>query len=112
MLRSFLHDLVCLVEWIFLQVPGALEVSTWVFQICWIWCVSTNSSRSIFWIQKNFCSMMRCRSYVGMPIVTYDASAICQDPNLFLPEVDLKDPVVLVCHHHTPAIGYLANGAT
>jgi hypothetical protein len=78
----------------------------WLFQIRWIWYVSTNSSRSIFWIQKNFCLMMRWRSYVGMPILTYDASAIHQDLNLFLPEADSKDPVVPVCHHHTPAIGY------
>jgi hypothetical protein len=54
--------------------------------------------------------MMHWRSYVGMPVLTYDASAICQDPNLFLPEA-LKDLVVSVCHHHTPAIGYLANRA-
>jgi hypothetical protein len=40
--------------------------------------------------------------------LTYDASAIRQDPNLFLPEADSKDPVVPVCHQHTPAIGYLA----
>jgi hypothetical protein len=56
--------------------------------------------------------MMRWRSYVGMPVLTYDASAMCQDPNLFLPEADLKDPVVPVYHHHTPAIGYLENRAT
>jgi hypothetical protein len=56
--------------------------------------------------------MMHWLSYVGMPVLTYDASAICQDPNLFLPEADLKDPVVPVCHHRTPAIGYLANCAT
>jgi hypothetical protein len=65
---------------------GGLEVSTWLFQIRWIWYVSTNSSRSIFWIQKIFCSMMRWRSYVGMPVSTYDTSAMCQDLNLFLPE--------------------------
>jgi hypothetical protein len=47
-----------------------------------------------------------------MLVLTYDAPAMCQDPNLFLPEVDLKDPVVPVYHHHTPAIGYLANRAT
>jgi hypothetical protein len=56
--------------------------------------------------------MMRWRSYVGMPVSTYYASAICQDLNLFLQEADLKDPVVPVSHHHTPAIGYLANRAT
>ena len=56
--------------------------------------------------------MMRWRSYVGMPVLTYDPSAIHQDPDLFLPEADLKDPVVPVSHHHTPAIGYLANCAT
>jgi hypothetical protein len=47
-----------------------------------------------------------------MPVLTHDASAIRQDPNLFLLEADSKDPVVPVCHHHTPAIGYLANYAT
>jgi hypothetical protein len=56
--------------------------------------------------------MMRWRSYVGIPVLTYDASAIHQDPDLFLPEADWKDPVVPVCHHHTLAIGYLANCAT
>jgi hypothetical protein len=56
--------------------------------------------------------MMRWHSYVGMLVLTYDASAICQDPNLFLPEADWKDPVVPVCHHHTPAIDYLPNRAT
>ncbi len=90
----------------------ALEASMWLFQIHWIWYVSTNSSGSILWIQKIFCSMMRWRSYVGMPVLTYDVSAIRQDPDLFLPEADLKDPVVPVCHHHTRAIGYLANCAT
>jgi hypothetical protein len=59
-----------------------------------------------------FCSMMRWRSYMGMPVLTYDASAMCQDPNLFLPEEDSKDLVVPFCHLHTPAIGYLANCAT
>jgi hypothetical protein len=56
--------------------------------------------------------MMRWQSYVGMPVLTYDASAIHRDPNLFLPEADSKDPVVPVCHYHTPVIGYLANHAT
>jgi hypothetical protein len=57
--------------------------------------------------------MMRWRSYVGMPVLTYyDASAMRQDPDLFLLEADSKDPVVPVCHHHTLAIGYLANCAT
>ncbi len=83
-------------------------MSTWLFQIHWIWYVSTNSSGSNFWIQKIFCLMMRWRSYVGMPVLTYDTSAICQDPDLLLSEADLKDLVVPVCHHHTPAIGYLA----
>jgi hypothetical protein len=55
--------------------------------------------------------MMRWCFYVGMLVLTYDESAIHQDPDLFLPEADLKDPVVPVCHHHTPAIGYLANRA-
>jgi hypothetical protein len=48
---------------------------------------------------------------MGMPVLIYDASAIHQDPNLFLPEADSKDLVVPVCHQHTPAIGYLANCA-
>jgi hypothetical protein len=56
--------------------------------------------------------MMHWRSYVGMPVLTYDASAICQDLNLFLPEADSKDLALPVCHHRTPAIGYLANRAT
>jgi hypothetical protein len=47
-----------------------------------------------------------------MLVLTYDASVIHQDLNLFLPEVDSKDPVVSVRHQHTPAIGYLANRAT
>jgi hypothetical protein len=50
--------------------------------------------------------------YVGMPVSTYDASAMCLDPNLFLPEADLKNPVVPVCHLSTPAIGLLENCAT
>jgi hypothetical protein len=50
--------------------------------------------------------------YVGMSASTHDTSAMCLDPNLFLPEADLKDPVVPVCQHHTLAIGYLANCAT
>ncbi len=37
-----------------------------------------------FWIQKIFCQ----HSYMGMLVLTHDASAICQDPNLFLLEVD------------------------
>jgi hypothetical protein len=90
----------------------ALEVITWQIQIHWIWNVSMNFSRNIFWIQKIFCSRIRWLSYVGMPVLTYDASAICKDPNLFLLEADLKDLVVPVCHHHTPAIGYLANRTT
>jgi hypothetical protein len=61
-----------------------------------------------FWIQQIFCQ----RSYMGMLVLIYDASVIRQDPNLFLPEVDSKDPVVSVRHQHTPAIGYLANCAT
>jgi hypothetical protein len=56
--------------------------------------------------------MMRWLSYMGMLVLTYDKSAICQDLNLFLPEADSKDAVVPVCHHCTPAIGYLANRAT
>jgi hypothetical protein len=84
----------------------------WLFQIRWIWYVSTNSSGSIFWIQKIFCLLMTWRSYVGMPVLTYDASAIRQDPDLFLPEADSKDLVAPLCQHHTPAIGYLANCTT
>jgi hypothetical protein len=53
--------------------------------------------------------MMRWCSFVGMRVLTYDASAIHQDPNLFLLEADSKDPVVPVGHHHTPVIGYLVN---
>jgi hypothetical protein len=56
--------------------------------------------------------MMHWLFYVGMLVLTYDASAIHQDPNPFLPEADSKDPVVPVCHHRTPVIGYLANRAT
>jgi hypothetical protein len=56
--------------------------------------------------------MMHWLSYMGMPVLIYDGSAMHQDPNLFLPEADLKDPVVPVCHHHTPEIGYSANRAT
>ena len=52
---------------------------------------------------------MRWPFYVGMPALTHDASAMCLDPNLILPEADSKDPVAPVCHHHTPVIGYLAN---
>jgi hypothetical protein len=55
---------------------------------------------------------MRWLSCVGMPVLTYDTSAIRQDPNLFLLEADLKDPVVPVYHHRTPAIGYSANCVT
>jgi hypothetical protein len=57
-----------------------------------------------FWIQTIFC---QC-SYVGMLVLTYDKSAIRQDPNLFLLEVDSMDPVVSIHHHHTPAIGYFS----
>jgi hypothetical protein len=56
--------------------------------------------------------MMGWHSYVGISELTYEASAICQDPDLFLTETDSEDPVVPVCHHHRPAIGYLANRAT
>jgi hypothetical protein len=56
--------------------------------------------------------LMRWLSCVGMPALTHEVSAMCLDPNLFLPEADLKDPVVPVCHNHAPAIGYLANRAT
>ncbi len=50
--------------------------------------------------------------YIGMSAVTHNASAMCLDPNLFLLEADLKDPMVPVCQHHTPAIDYLANCPT
>jgi hypothetical protein len=56
--------------------------------------------------------MMRLHSYRGMLVLTYDASAICLDPNLFLQEADSKDLAAPVCHHHTPVIGYLANCTT
>ncbi len=56
--------------------------------------------------------MMRWCSYVGMLVLTYDTSAICQDPDLFLLEAGLNVLVVPACYHHTPAIGYLANRAT
>jgi hypothetical protein len=49
---------------------------------------------------------------MGMPVLTYDASAIHQDLNLFPLEADSKDLVVPVCHQHTLAIGYLANRTT
>jgi hypothetical protein len=49
--------------------------------------------------------------YFGMPVLTYGASAICLDPNLSFKEADSRDPVVPVCHRHTPAIGFLANRA-
>ncbi len=60
------------------------------------------------WIQKIFCQ----HSNVGMLVLTYDVSVMRQDLNLFLPEVDSKDPVVSVHHQHTPVIGYLANHTT
>ena len=62
--------------------------------------------------KKIFCLRICWLSYVGMLVLTYDVSAICQDPNLFLPEADSKDPVVPICHHRKPAIGYLANCTT
>jgi hypothetical protein len=40
--------------------------------------------------------LMHWLFYVGMPVSTHDASAMCLDPNLFLLEADLKDPVVPV----------------
>jgi hypothetical protein len=48
----------------------------------------------------------------GNASIDFDASAMCQDPILFLPEAYSKDPVVPVYHHHTPAIGYLTNCIT
>jgi hypothetical protein len=56
--------------------------------------------------------MMHWLFYIGMPVLTYDMSAICLDPNLFLPEADLKDPVVPICCQHTPAFGFLENCTT
>jgi hypothetical protein len=56
--------------------------------------------------------LMRWLFYIGMSASTHDASAMCLDPNQFLPEADSKDQVALVCHYHTPVIGYLANSAT
>jgi hypothetical protein len=55
---------------------------------------------------------MRWLFYVGMSALTHDASAMCLDLNPFLPEADLKDPVVPVCQHHTLAIDYLVNCPT
>ncbi len=55
---------------------------------------------------------MRWLFYIGMQELTHGMSAMCLDPNLFLLEADSKDWVVPVCHHHTPAIGYLVNCAT
>jgi hypothetical protein len=43
--------------------------------------------------------------------IEYGASAICLGPNLFFKEADLRGPVVPVCHHHTAAMGFLANHA-
>jgi hypothetical protein len=56
--------------------------------------------------------LMHWLFYIGMPVLTYDVSVMCLDPNLFSPEADLKDPVVPVCHCCIPAIGLLANCAT
>jgi hypothetical protein len=56
--------------------------------------------------------MMHWLTYVGLPVFTYDTSAMYQDPNLFPLEADSKDPVVPICHHCIQAIGYLANRAT
>jgi hypothetical protein len=47
--------------------------------------------------------------YFGMPVLTYGASTICLDPNLFFKEADSRDPVVPICHCCTPAIVLLAN---
>jgi hypothetical protein len=69
----------------------------------------TDSSRSIVWIQKIFCLLMCWLFCIEMPVLTYGVSAICLDPNLFFMEADSRDPVVPVCHCHTPAIGILTN---
>jgi hypothetical protein len=50
-----------------------------------------------------------------MPVFTYDASAIRQDPNLFLLEADRKDPVVPNCQAattKTPAATAMAGSKT
>jgi hypothetical protein len=49
--------------------------------------------------------------YIGMPVSTYGAFAICLDLSSALPEAYSKDPVVPVCHCCTPAIGILTNCA-
>jgi hypothetical protein len=46
---------------------------------------------------------------IETPVLTYGVSAICLDPNLFFMEADSRNPVVPVCHHHTPATGLLTN---
>jgi hypothetical protein len=56
--------------------------------------------------------LMRWPFYVGMPVSTHDATAMCLDPSPLLLEADLKDPVVPVCHRCTPAISYLVICAT
>ncbi len=117
-LRSFLLDLVCLVAWIFLQVPGA------TYKVCvrgeYVAIPNPLDLVRIYEFilkylldpKKIFCLRICWLSYVGTLVLTYDVSAICQDPNLFLPEADFKDLVVPVCHRRTPAIVYLANCAT
>jgi hypothetical protein len=62
-------------------------------------------------LKENLRLLMHWLFYVGIPGLTYDASAMCLDPILFLLEADSKDPVMPVCHRHTSAIGFLANRA-
>jgi hypothetical protein len=71
-----------------------------------------NSSGSIFLDPKDLLLDDALAFLCGNAVLTYDVSAIRQDLDLFLPEADLKDPVVPVCHHHTLAIGYFENCAT
>ncbi len=47
-----------------------LEESMYVFQIHRIWDIHTNFSRSIFWIQKIFCSMTHWLFYAGIQYAT------------------------------------------
>jgi hypothetical protein len=116
-LCRFLHDVVCLTLWIFLYVsratyemcvrgkyvaiPNPLDL-VHIYEFLWKYLLDPKDL-----LLDDALAYLR-----GNPVLTYDPSAMCQDPNLFLPEADSKDPVVPVCHHHTPASGYLANCAT
>jgi hypothetical protein len=94
-----------------LHMKCVLEQDMDAFKICGISYIHTDSSRSIFWIQKIFHLMTRWLFYVGMLVLTQEASAICLHLNLFFPEADLMNPEVPVCHRRTPVIGFLANCA-